>query len=202
MKKFAGFSFVFPLLLVASLLSAQQDSIPQWHTLAPKLNVEQAAKALDYAHYLGAYYGKSLEKSCQQLDIKSQGRMGRYMHYLLYPERLAPTTVRWILDTIPFGQVEEEFILLDSFALINTGSAPYVIRKIKSNCECSVTRPPAFPVMPGDTAWVHIEFDTRGKIGPAKPGIILYDNSRPNRRSILYLDGYIVPRKDIKIIKN
>ncbi len=108
------------------------------------------------------------------------------------------TTVSWSRDTLDFGVMEEGAILLDSFTVTNTGAVPYQIRSVRTSCDCTVLRYPKSPVQPGKTATIRVEFDSRGKSGLAQPGIILYDNSMPNLRSILYFNGRIVPRKKPK----
>lgn len=197
------FQIILTVLLAGAYapMQAQHDTMPPLASLLPALNAEQQAKVLDYAHFLGAYYGKGVEATCKLLDAKNQERVARYIAVLKNTGKPAPTTVRWDRDTLPFGQLEEGYIMLDSFTVTNTGAAPYIIHGTKSSCDCTVLHYPEFPVMPGDSATVRIEFDSVGKVGPAKPGIILYDNSRPNRRNILYLDGYVLPRKAVKIIK-
>jgi Protein of unknown function (DUF1573) len=183
-------------------LNAQSDSLPALPEVLSTLNAEQKSKVLDYAHHLGAYHGKPLEATCKLLDEKNQHRVAQYIAVLKNPEKVGYTTVRWDRDTLPYGQIEEGTILLDSFVVTNTGAAPYIIKGAKSNCDCTVLRYPSFPVMPGDSAAVRIEFDSDRKMGRARPGIIIYDNSRPNRRSILYLDGYVMPRRAVKVIRN
>lgn len=108
------------------------------------------------------------------------------------------TTVQWEPDTLFFGEINEGFILLDSFKVTNTGEHPYIIRSVKTSCDCTVLRLPKEPLMPGQTAAIRVEFDSAGKAGDALPGIVVYDNSRPNMRHILYLSGYIIPRKKPK----
>jgi Protein of unknown function (DUF1573) len=108
------------------------------------------------------------------------------------------TTAKWDRDTLRFGAVEEGEILLDSFTVTNTGTQPYVISHVSTGCDCTVLRLPEYPVMPGETAVVRIEFNTVGKAGLAQPGIVLYDNSLPNYRSIVYLKGTITPRRNLK----
>lgn len=108
------------------------------------------------------------------------------------------TTVTWNRDTLEFGVIEEGAILLDSFVVTNTGALPYQIRSVRSSCDCTVLRYPKTPVQPGKTASIRIEFDSHGKAGMTQPGIVVYDNSTPNLRSILYLNGRVVPRKKPK----
>lgn len=108
------------------------------------------------------------------------------------------TTVSWNRDTLQFGIIEEGTILLDSFVVTNTGTLPYQITNARASCDCTVLRYPKTPVKPGQSASIRIEFDSQGKAGLTQPGIIIYDNSTPNLRSILYLNGRVVPRKKPK----
>lgn len=114
-------------------------------------------------------------------------------------QSIEKTTVRWEPDTLFFDDIHEGYILLDSFKVTNTGEHPYVIREVKTSCDCTVLRYPKNPLMPGQSATIRVEFDSGGKAGFALPGIVIYDNSRPNARSILYLNGYI---RSSKIPKN
>lgn len=108
------------------------------------------------------------------------------------------TTVVWRPDTLFFGDIYEGAILLDSFKVTNTGANPYVIKNVRASCDCTVLRFPSRPIMPGETAAIRVEFDSAGKAGHAQPGIVVYDNSMPNSRNILYLDGNVIPRKKPK----
>jgi Protein of unknown function (DUF1573) len=183
-----------------SALEAQNDSLPDLQPLLSTLNADQKNKVLDYAHFLGAFYG--IDATCKLLNAGNQERVRRYIAVLKNTGKPEPTTVRWDRDTLPFGSIEEGYILLDSFMVVNTGTAPYIIQGAKSSCDCTVLHYPEFPVMPGDSAMIRIEFDSARKVGRARPGLVLYDNSRPNRRNILYLDGIVLPRKTVKIIRN
>lgn len=164
------------------------------------LSGEQRVLVLGYAHHLGAYYGKPLEATCKSLDEENQQRVAQYINYVKNPAAVGRTTVHWDQDTLLFKPIEEGTILIDSFVVTNTGTAPYVINDVKSSCDCVVLSYPKFPVMPGDSDVVRIEFDSVNKAGHALPGIILYDNSTPNRRNILRLSGNIAPRDKVKVI--
>ncbi|MEY3194550.1 MAG: hypothetical protein RIQ78_647, partial [Bacteroidota bacterium] len=181
-------------------LYGQNNGVPELLAQLGGLHPEQRSKVLEYTHYLGAFHGKSVEASYLQLSPKNQHRVFQFIAFLTNPGKPEPTTVRWTRDTLSFGSIEEGFILMDSFTVINTGNAPYTIESTKSSCSCTVLRYPTFPVMPGDTATIRVEFDSMNKAGHAQPGIILFDNSRPNKRNILYLDGTIEPRKTVKTI--
>jgi len=85
-------------------------------------------------------------------------------------------------------------VFTDSFLVTNTGAKPYIIKDVKATCDCTVLRRPTYPLMPGETAAIRVEFDPRGKIGKTTPGVVVYDNTRPNGRHIVYLNAEVVPR--------
>lgn len=117
------------------------------------------------------------------------------------PTTTPRTKVRWDQDTLFFGKIEEGTILLDSFVVTNTGDNPYLIRDVYANCDCTIIKYPQKPLLPGQSAALRFVFDSTRKAGPTQPGIIVYDNSSPNARSILYLDGEVTPRKQVKVIR-
>ncbi len=147
--------------------------------------------------YLGLSIDKEVQQSYEQLNAEKKERVQMYIQ-LKTQDAGAPlprTTVRWNRDTIHFGTIEEGSILLDSFKVTNTGKQPYIIKEIKTSCDCTVLKYPEYPVMPGETATIRIEFDSRGKSGATEPGIIVSDNSIPNSRTILYFKGIVQQRK-------
>jgi hypothetical protein len=161
------------------------------------LTVEQKLQLLEYMRYQGSSLDREVAQSYLQLDKDKQERALQFIKLQLLKKQESPedrTTVRIKQDTLQLGKVEAGEIIIDSFLITNTGSRPYQIRDAKASCDCTVLRRPAFPVMPGETVAIRVEFDTRGKIGLSTPGIVFYDNSRPNGRQIVYLRGEVIPR--------
>ncbi len=190
----------FFLLSGSLVLSAQPDAPPT--DIRPqlrKLTTEQKLKVLEYLRTLGSNLDKEVQQTYEQVSSDNRAKAQQYINMIQQrSDKLPSTTVRWNRDTVHFGKVEEGRIVLDSFKVTNTGREPYIIREVKTSCDCTVLRYPNFPVMPGETATLRIEFDSRGKIGRAIPGIIVYDNSSPNARNLLYLKGEVSPRKKPK----
>jgi len=116
-------------------------------------------------------------------------------------EPVPNTRIEWNRDTLHFGEIEEGTLLLDSFIVKNIGDAPYLIRDIKTTCDCTLVKYPKKPIPPGKSGTIRLEFESVGKSGATYPGLVVYDNSSPNARSILYLNGYIIPRRKIQVIK-
>ncbi len=191
-------SAVLPLLL---LLCCAVPSL-YGQDLSPylkKINAEQKKALLDYMRSQGGDLDQEIRQMYDLLQPEQRERSLRYLELLAKtggqgapPPR---TEVRWSSDTLSFHTLEEGTVMIDSFTVRNTGAAPYLIFSHKTSCDCTILSAPAFPVMPGESAVVRVEFNSAGKMGKTRPGIVLFDNSEPNRRSILYLDGEIVPRK-------
>lgn len=161
------------------------------------LNKAQKLDLLEYMRHLGSSLDREVAQSYLQLDQNQQERAMQYIRLqLMQPEGVTDgrTTVRFAKDTLMLGKVEEGEVIIDSFLVTNTGARPYLIKDVKATCDCTILRRPEYPVMPGETAAIRVEFDTRGKIGRTTPGVVLYDNTRPNGRQIVYLQAEVVPR--------
>ena len=197
MKIVLRFFLFFSISITLGQLHAQTVSIGEMRPYLDTLSVEQKLELLEYMGYLGSSLDRAVAQSYLQLDKNKQDRALQYIRLQLLKksgEADDRTTVRWARDTIQIGQVGEGEVVIDSFLVTNTGALPYIIKDVKATCDCTVLRRPTYPVMPGETASVRIEFDTRGKIGRTTPGVVVYDNTRPNGRHILYLNAEVLPR--------
>jgi hypothetical protein len=192
--------------LLAGFTAGAQNGKPAASELRPALKTllpDQKQKLLRYMQYLGS----DLDRECLQVyEQLSPEKRKRVMEFIEVENRdpdqpAARTMVTWNRDTVRFGNIPEGTIVLDSFTVTNRGSAPYLISNIRTNCDCTVVHQPEFPVMPGETATLRIEFDSKNKSGLTQPGIIVYDNSIPNQRSILYLKGIVVAGKEVERVR-
>jgi hypothetical protein len=153
------------------------------------------------------HLGASIDKECLQIyEQMSQEKRGRVIQFAeaLNPDADAPparTTVVWTRDTVRFGKIREGSVIFDTFTVINKGTKPYLIKNVKTTCDCTIMAYPEFPVMPGTSASIRVEFDSKGKSGYTETGIIVYDNSVPNARNILYLKGEVLTDDNVKKIK-
>ena len=182
-------------------LRAQTVPVGELRPYLDSLSVAQKVELLDYMRQLGVSIDREVAFGYQELDKTKEARALQYIRLNLLgqaPSNDDRTTVRFKRDTLHFGQVWEGEIMLDSFLLTNTGSRPYIVRDVKATCDCTVLRRPERPIMPGETAAIRVEFDTKGKIGISTPGIVIYDNTKPNGRQIVYMQADIIPRNKPK----
>ena len=197
MRNFTLFFILFATLSVFSnRLFAQREHLKDIRPLLKSLTPGQKLQVLNYLRYLGADIDNEIQQAYERLSFQNQDFAVAHIDLLKKAENQWPAAqVTWNRDTIFFPRMPEGNRLIDSFVVRNTGSTPYLIRETKTTCDCLILKSPDYPVMPGQSAVVRVEFDSRGKRGVSTPAIILYDNSVPNKRSILYLRGEITPRK-------
>ena len=69
------------------------------------------------------------------------------------------------LDTVHSLGVLQTDNPVDSFdfRFVNTGSHPVVILATRSSCECTSASYPMVPVLPGDTSYVRVTYNGRGR---------------------------------------
>ncbi len=175
-------------------LKNEPASLPNLHPYLKNLSEDEKLKALEYLRHLGGKLDDEILLIFKKLDPPAQEKFLLHLENL-QPEKPQPTTVEWDFQEIDFGKIEEGRILLDTLNVKNTGKFPYQISHFQSSCDCTVAEKPEFPVMPGETGRVQIEFNSWGKIGVFKIGIVIHDNSDPNLRSIIYIKGIVTPRR-------
>ncbi len=186
--------------------SAQPSTAPpeEIRPILREMTTSEKLQMLDYLRDAGTDLNWEIQQTYEQLPPEKRARAVQYLELLNHGlEKIPRTTVAWNRDTMRYGQVEDGTIVLDSFRVTNTGVYPYLIKDVKTSCDCTVLRFPKYPVMPGESATVRIEFNSQGKLGRTTPGIVVYDNSTPNARNIFYLDGTVLSRvKKKNIIDN
>jgi hypothetical protein len=190
---------LFPLFFLycalGTTLHAQIDP-NTLHKQVRSLDADQKEKLLAYLRFLGADIDQEIVQLYREIPENQQSRADQYIRFLnMDPALLPRTSVTWDRDTILFGVMEEGSVLLDSFTVHNTGSAPYIVHDIRTACDCTLLQKPEFPVMPGESLTLRVEFKSKGKAGETEAGMVLFDNSSPNARNILYLIGTITPRR-------
>ncbi|MBK9336230.1 MAG: DUF1573 domain-containing protein [Lewinellaceae bacterium] len=181
-------------LMPASVFS--QTHLTDIRPLLKSLTREQKIQLLEYMRHLGANMDGEIQHAYEQIAKTEQPKAIRFIEsfkQVKKQEQLA--SVIWDRDTLFFSSIAEGTTLLDSFRVTNIGNTPYSITHTRTTCDCTVLYLPQHPVMPGETALLRVQFDSSEKLGTAIPAIILYDNSTPNKRHILYLKGDVVVRK-------
>ena len=89
------------------------------------------------------------------------------------------TTVALIDSAYNFGTITEGAKVEYNFRFKNTGNKPLVINNAHASCGCTIPEKPEKPVMPGETSFIKVEFNSTGKSGHQEKSIFVSSNVRP-----------------------
>lgn len=110
----------------------------------------------------------------------------------LQAELVKDTTTITFVDstTFKFDTINEDDKVQHTFRLINSGEKNLLIVSAYGSCGCTVPEYPKEPVKPGDTATIHVTFNSAGKKGEQHKNVTLVCNT-VNRHEMLYLTGFV-----------
>jgi hypothetical protein len=104
------------------------------------------------------------------------------------------TTVQLIDSLYNFGTVTEGEKVTYNFRFKNTGKKPLIITNTTASCGCTVPEKPEKPILPGETAFIKVVFNSKGKAGMNNKTISVTSNARPEFPQLL-LNGEVVVAK-------
>ncbi len=89
------------------------------------------------------------------------------------------TTVEMIDSVYNFGTVAEGEKVAFSYRFKNSGSNPLVIFDASATCGCTIPEKPEQPILPGETGFIKVIFNSSGKHGHNEKIISVTSNARP-----------------------
>ena len=104
------------------------------------------------------------------------------------------TTVQIIDTAYNFGKVTDGEKVQYSYRFKNTGTKPLVIVEASSTCGCTVPEKPEKPIMPGETGFIKIVFDSKGRVGTTHKLIKVISNANPAFPDLL-LTGEVLKKE-------
>lgn len=90
-----------------------------------------------------------------------------------------PTTVQIIDSAYDFGKRTEGEIVEYSYRFKNTGKNPLIIMNASASCGCTVPEKPEQPIMPGETGYIKVKFNSDKRVGTAHKTINVTSNAQP-----------------------
>ncbi|HTB51145.1 MAG TPA: DUF1573 domain-containing protein [Ferruginibacter sp.] len=90
------------------------------------------------------------------------------------------TMVQVMGSTFKFDTTTEGEKVTHNFAFKNTGTNPLIIIKATASCGCTVADKPEQPILPGDTGYIKVIFNTTGKRGHNQKSITVISNAHPD----------------------
>ena len=104
------------------------------------------------------------------------------------------TTVQVIDSAYNFGKVSEGEKVEYSYRFKNTGNKPLVVIQATASCGCTVPQKPEKPILPGETGFIKIVFDSKGRVGEAHKTISIISNAKPEFEPLV-LTGTVEEKK-------
>ncbi|HLP20446.1 MAG TPA: DUF1573 domain-containing protein [Chitinophagales bacterium] len=114
-------------------------------------------------------------------------------------ELLKDTTTISFVDstTFHFDTIMQDDKVEHTFHLVNTGDKNLLISRAFGSCGCTVPEYPKDPVKPGDTASIHVTFNSAGKKGEQHKNVTIVCNTEV-RNEMVYLAGFVKTKDDEK----
>lgn len=106
-------------------------------------------------------------------------------------EAMKNTTTVQIIDSVfNFGTISEGEKVEYSYRFKNTGSNPLVIFNASASCGCTVPEKPEKPILPGETGFIKVVFNSNGRKGHNEKDVNVASNANPSF-SVLKLKGEV-----------
>lgn len=109
---------------------------------------------------------------------------------------LKDTTKIEFLDstTFHFDTINQGDKVEHTFRMKNVGDKNLIIARAFGSCGCTVPQYPKDPVKPGDTAIIHVTFNSTGKENMQNKTVTVICNT-DQRNEMLYLNGFVRVKK-------
>jgi len=92
-----------------------------------------------------------------------------------------------------FGKVREDGGLVShDFTFKNSGTAALIIQNVQTTCGCTTPEWTKQPINPGETGFIKVSYDVKGRPGPIDKSITVITNTSP-ARSTLKIVGEVIP---------
>ncbi len=111
----------------------------------------------------------------------------------LIPSRYAKMT--FDNEEYDWGVITQGEKAFHTFRFTNTSDEPLILTNARGTCGCTVPVWPKEPVMPGESAEIHVVFNSKGKQGLQRKSIILTGNTFP-ADTRLTIKGEIIVEKE------
>lgn len=89
------------------------------------------------------------------------------------------TSVQIIDSSYNFGTITEGEKVEFNYRFKNTGTNPLVIFEAHASCGCTVPEKPEKPVLPGETGFIKVVFNSSGKKGHNEKDVNVSSNANP-----------------------
>jgi Protein of unknown function (DUF1573) len=100
------------------------------------------------------------------------------------------TSVQMIDSVYNFGTVNDGEKVEYSYRFRNTGKKALIVSSAVASCGCTVPEKPEEPIKPGETGFLKVVFNSKGRVGPVHKEITVTSNAYP-KFPVLQLTGEV-----------
>jgi hypothetical protein len=101
------------------------------------------------------------------------------------------TTVQMIDSVYNFGKVTDGENVVFSYRFRNTGNKALIVSSASASCGCTVPEKPEEPIKPGETGFLKVVFNSKGRVGPVHKEVNVVSNAYP-AFPVLQLIGEVI----------
>ena len=112
-------------------------------------------------------------------DVRNHDKIAKTENLTQQVEIKDPTTVQIIDSAYDFGKVADGGIVEYNYRFKNTGNKPLVITNASASCGCTVPEKPEKPIQPGETGFIKVKFDSKGRVGNTHKTVTVLSNAEP-----------------------
>ena len=94
-------------------------------------------------------------------------------------------------ETHSFGKIKQGTPVTYFFELTNKSDKPLVVENASASCGCTVPEKPEEPIKPGETGFLKVVFNSKGRVGDVHKEITVTSNAYP-QFPVLELTGLVV----------
>ena len=94
-------------------------------------------------------------------------------------------------ETIDYGDISKGSEGTRSFIFENTGTAPLLIKGVRSSCGCTIPKKPEDPIAPGEKGEIIVKYDTN-RVGVFRKTITVNTNVPTNAMIALKIKGNVL----------
>ena len=137
---------------------------------------------------VAAFFLTSLIFSCNIRNTKNEGDVQAAKPA---PHFSDSTTVQMIDSAYNFGKVSDGEKVEYSYRFRNTGKNPLIVSSAVASCGCTVPEKPEEPIKPGETGFLKVVFNSKGRVGDVHKEVTVTSNAFPPF-PVLELTGQVV----------
>jgi hypothetical protein len=87
------------------------------------------------------------------------------------------------VTTVDYGTIDKGSEPLRKFKFTNTGNEPLIIKNAKGSCGCTVPKYPQEPIMPGESNFIEVRYDTQ-RVGAFNKTVTITTNEVSDTKTL------------------